>query len=57
MRTRIRVAITASALAAGAALFIATPGAIATQSQPVLAGAQNTEDFETIIANTEPGFR
>jgi hypothetical protein len=52
MRTRIRVAITASALAAGAALFIATPGAIATQGDPVLAGAQNTETFETLISNT-----
>ena len=31
MRTRIRVTITVAALVAGAALFIATPGAIATQ--------------------------
>jgi hypothetical protein len=52
MRTRIRLAITVAALTAGTALFIATPGAIATQAQPVLAGAQNTEDFETLIVNT-----
>ena len=52
MRTRIRVVITVAALASGTTLFIATPGAIATQAQPVLAGAQNTEDFETLIVNT-----
>jgi hypothetical protein len=52
MRTRIRVAITVVAVAAGTALFIGTPGAVAIQSQPVLAGAQNTADFETLIVNT-----
>jgi hypothetical protein len=51
MHARIRSAISTAAVAA-AALFIATPGAVATQSQPVLAGAQNTENFETLIVNT-----
>src|SRR4051812_29581170 len=52
MNIRIRVPITVLAVAAGTALFIGTPGAMATQSQPVLAGAQNTADFETVIVNT-----
>src|SRR5262249_61667935 len=52
MQSRISLAITAAALAAVAGLLIATPGAVAVQSQPVLAGAQNTEDFETLIVNT-----
>ena len=51
MPTRIIMAITATALAAASALFIATPGAIATQGQPVLAGSQNTETYETLIVN------
>jgi hypothetical protein len=52
MQSRIRLAVTAVASAAAAVLFIATPGAVAIQSQPVLAGAQNTENFETLIVNT-----
>jgi hypothetical protein len=52
MRSRVRLAITTAAVAVVAVLFIATPGAVATQSQPVLAGAQNTENFETLIVNT-----
>jgi hypothetical protein len=51
--TRTRLAITATALAAVSALFIATPSAIATQGQPVLAGAQNTETSETVLTNTK----
>jgi hypothetical protein len=51
MGRRIRVAITVVAVAAGTALFIGTPGAVAIQSQPVLAGAQNTANFETLIVN------
>jgi hypothetical protein len=51
MHTRIRLAITVAALAAGTALF-GTPGAIATQGQPVLAGVENTATSPTLIANT-----
>jgi hypothetical protein len=53
MTTRIRLAIIATALGAASALFIATPGAIATQGQPVLAGVQNTETSQTVLANTK----
>ena len=53
MRSRIRFAITVAALAAASALFIATPGAIATQGQPILAGSQNTETAQTVLANTK----
>jgi len=35
------------------ALFVGTPGAGATQAQPVLAGAQNDETSETLISNTD----
>ena len=53
MPSRTRFAISTAVLAAAAtALFIGTPGAGATQGQPVLAGAQNTETSELLITNT-----
>jgi hypothetical protein len=52
MRIRIRVAITASALVVVAALFIATPGAIATQNEAVYAGLTNTATQPTTLVNT-----
>ncbi len=53
MHTRFRFAITIVALAVAAALVVGTPGAGATQGQPVLAGAQNTETAQTLLVNTK----
>jgi hypothetical protein len=52
MRTRTKTAITVAALAVASALFIGTPGAVATQGQAILAGQGNTETSETVIAQT-----
>jgi hypothetical protein len=52
MRTRTKTAITVAALVAGTALFIGTPGAIATQGQALLAGQDNTALHRTMVVNT-----
>jgi hypothetical protein len=52
MRTRIRVAITVAALVAATALFIATPGAIGNNGDPVLAGQNNAATNVTTLTNT-----
>jgi hypothetical protein len=52
MQSRIRLGITVAVVAATAALFIATPGAVAVDFQPVLAGANNTATFGTLIVNS-----
>jgi hypothetical protein len=52
MRIRVRTAVLVVALGAATALFIATPGAIATQDQAVVAGQVNTATSATVVHNT-----
>jgi hypothetical protein len=52
MRTRIRSTIWVVALAAATALFIGTPGAVASQDSPVLAGNLNTANIGTTVVDT-----
>jgi hypothetical protein len=53
MRTRIRMAITAAALACASALFIATPGAIGVNGDFVRAGDNTTATFPTTLIRTD----
>src|SRR5918995_201128 len=57
MRTRIKTAVSVAvvALAAATALFNGSPGATATQGQPVIAGVENTETFGTTLCRLTTG--